>query len=445
MKKPSVFFIIALLLSSCSAKSHNLLYKEKPGFYSYIIGDLKTLHIDKEHAADVHATPASCQKMVTTLLAIKTLGLEHRFVTALYTEQKGKIVENAVISFSGDPTFNLQDLVKLLEPLKEQKIKGKLYLDVSAFRAQPHSPNMTVHDIGTAYAQPLYSAIVDKNLIHIVVTPTYLGKPALVAVDSGYDFNSSVMTSTEKASLKAWWVGGTIKVTGRINPVDGSLPLRVSPKFIESYIINNKIAKAFEKLNITSKIEILDNKNQLPGNLVLTNSHESRTLKETLPTALKESDNLFFDSLYFTIINTHTNEPITDWAEGDPIVKDLLKKYYNMDFKEDLFVDGSGLSRLNRLQPRKLFELLKTGYTDDFVQSLPKPQEEGTTLENRHNLPSTIRAKTGNLLGITCLCGYSLNHARPKAFVIMAGSFTPPNKEVHEVIDRFIKKEVGRR
>ena len=47
-------------------------------------------------------------------------------------------------------------------------------------------------------------------------------------------------------------------------------------------------------------------------------------------------------------------------------------------------------------------------------------------------VPNTIKAKTGNMSGITCLCGYSLTQHNPKAFVFMSNSFAPPSKEMFE-------------
>jgi hypothetical protein len=45
--------------------------------------------------------------------------------------------------------------------------------------------------------------------------------------------------------------------------------------------------------------------------------------------------------------------------------------------------------------------------------------------------------------GLTCLCGYNPNAKKPKAFVIMSNSFSPPAAKQFEVIDDFISSQVG--
>ncbi len=56
-------FIGLLSLTSCSNSGYqNSLYKKKPAFYSYIIGNINNDHIDLENYSDAYVTAASCQK-----------------------------------------------------------------------------------------------------------------------------------------------------------------------------------------------------------------------------------------------------------------------------------------------------------------------------------------------------------------------------------------------
>jgi len=81
---------------------------------------------------------------------------------------------------------------------------------------------------------------------------------------------------------------------------------------------------------------------------------------------------------------------------------------------------------------------LKRGHSmKEFVNALPAPREANSTLEKRDILSKSIRAKTGNMSGISCLCGYNMG-AHPKVFVIMANSFSAPQQEIISVMDRFI-------
>ncbi|MBD0335993.1 MAG: D-alanyl-D-alanine carboxypeptidase/D-alanyl-D-alanine-endopeptidase [Cyanobacteria bacterium Co-bin13] len=78
-------------------------------------------------------------------------------------------------------------------------------------------------------------------------------------------------------------------------------------------------------------------------------------------------------------------------------------------------VDGSGLSRQNRVQPAALVTLLKAMYTHEnaalFYYSMPLAGVNGT-LRNRFRgtpLAAQVRAKTGTLQGVRALSGYVSN------------------------------------
>jgi len=375
-------FLISLLLffTGCSGGGQRAVYKAKPAFYAYIISDVKDGKIHEEYASEVYATPASCQKTITAILALKYLGPEYIYETKLFAKDQNDIV----ISFSGDPTLTSADLMKLLTPLKNKQIEGRILLDASIFTTQEYSPNLMIYEMGLGYSTPVYSINIDRNL----------------------------------------------------------LSPKTSPKEMHPFIIS-KVQKVLDSLNIKGKIEIVSDKKKLPSRLKLLGKIDSKPLKEILPPALKISDNLVFDSLYLTIIHRHKPFGIKDWSEGDPIFKKLLRNYYpDLDVTDAIFVDGSGLSRHNRIQPKQLLQILRHGYEiNEFVQSLAKPGEENSTLAKRSDLPNNIIAKTGSMMGVSCLCGYSLEQT-PKAFVIMTNSFGPMDKDLLEVTDKFIKNKL---
>ena len=438
-----ISFLGILFLTNCTSGHHKLLYREKPAFYAYIVGDVQSNNIDIENNADVYATPASCQKTITSLLAYKTFGKDYYYETKLYTKKNKGEMQDLLIAFSGDPTLTSEDLVKLLKPIKGSNIGGKIILDASLFGIPSHSTNIIIGDVGTEYGQPVSSMNVDQNLINITIKPTKIGRPASIKSDPRYFIASSVITTSEQSSLKLFWDGDRIKAHGTINPKDVFLEFKLSPKKIDNYILY-KVQKVMHILKIKGKIKIVHNKSQLPSNLILLNTVKSEPLNNIITHAMKKSDNLVFDSLYLKIVHSQNAEGIDDWSKGDETIKLLINNYFSINMEKALFVDGSGLSRYNRVQPRQLLNVLKQGYSvKEFMAALPSPGEVNSTLENRVNLSSNIRAKTGNMLGISCLCGYSIKKGKtPKVFVIMANSFAPSSQEMFVVIDQFISKHI---
>ena len=418
--------LILLLLTGCSTEYRDRLYKQKPAFYAYILGDLQGRYINTEHYADVYATPASCQKVITALLAYKALGVDYRYQTKLYATKKEGVLHDVFIQFSGDPTLSTEALVELLKPLKNKTIHGSFILDASLFKTPPYSTNIMGYDKGSQYAQPVSAINIDKNLITVFAQSTSLGKAARLRNDAGYGIDSLVKTSSDPSSIKLQWKGQRIQAKGSINPQDTPLLLEISPEEIDPYV-RHKIQNVLKRLKIKARLCIVHDSIELPVKARLLKTIESETLGIIIPPALKVSDNFLFDSLYLSLIQKHSPNPIEDWHEGDPVIKDLIKHHFDMDVNKALFVDGSGLSRHNRIQPRQIFEILQKGYaTKVFVEALPSPGEKNTTLEKRNTLPPNLQAKTGSLFGINCLCGYGTQGRKPRAFVIITNSFAPP-------------------
>lgn len=405
---------LLLFLNSCTPS----LYKQKPAFYSYIIGDTKGTRVTAEHASKVHATPASCQKVITALVALKELGPDYRYKTNLFSSN-----QDIIISFSGDPTLTSDHLELLLAPIKNKHIKGKIILDASAFQAPPHSPYIIIDDIGKSYASPVSSINIDHNLINFKVVPSTISDPLIIS-DAKYKIVSTITSSKKSSSIQASWDQNTIFLTGNVN-INEVHKFQISPNKIQTFIIQ-KIQSLLHKLGIKGKIQTTtkgSNHNKL------INQITSKPLKEILGPALKQSDNLVFDTLYLAMLR------IKDWRYGNNAIKKLIKKHYGLDFNNAVIVDGSGLSRYNQIQPYQLFALLKKGYeVPEFINLLPYPGEDRSTLAGRINLPNHIKAKTGNMQGISCLCGYS----KSKTFVIMTNSFSSTSSNMFEIMDKFL-------
>ena len=433
-----VFLSCALLLNGCASR-YDKMYKQKPAFYSYIAGDTLSGYVRTQHASEVYTTPASCQKVVTALVALKFLGPDYAYETKLYKNNK-----DVVLAFSGDPSLTSEDLTALLTPLKNTSIKGKILLDTSVFQTPSYSTNLMIGDIGTRFSQPVYGGNIDRNLIKITVTPSTVGSIATAATNMDYKVHSAVTTSLEKTAIRAVWDRDQMKVVGDINKDDKPFEVCLSPQKIEPYTIW-KVKDAMKALNIKGRVEIVSHKMQFANDhMKLVATKKSVPLKELIVPALQISDNFAFDSLYLTIAHTYNPDGIRDWTEGDKIIKALLSKHFNIDAEKALFVDGSGMSRYNRLQPKMLFEVLNKGYSvREFVDALPHAGDNHGTLAWHPGLPKNVIAKDGAMLCIRCVCGYGIDKS-PKTFVIMTSNFTAPYEDANKVMDKFIMDNAGK-
>ncbi len=432
-----VFFVVLFSVFGCASAHKTMLYDNKPAFYSYIIGDVRGNSISVEHEAGVYVTPASCQKTIIALLAYKMFGADYCYETKFYTTEKQQKVHDVVVSFSGDPTLTLGGLKQLFETIGGTTVTGKILLDVSLFKTPPYSPNVMAEDIGTE-ARPVTSANIDHNLITVKVSPNKRGgKFAIVTNDSEYPVDSSVTIARRLSYVKIAVRNNRIKASGNIKRHHSPAGLNISPMDLDYYLLQ-KVKIAMKKAKVKGRVVIVRDQSQLPAGLILRNVIKSKPLGSIIPPALKKSDNWIFDNLYIKIIHTPGAEAIESWNDGSAVIKDLVYKYLGVNTRDSIFVDGSGLSRYNKIQPQKLFEILKQGYDiTEFVGALPSPGEPKSTLARRTHLLEYIKAKTGNMSGISCLCGYSVNN-HPKAFVVVADGFSSSNKRIFPVIDNFI-------
>lgn len=394
-----------ILLASCEGtkvfkfpeikSEYEELYAKKSASYSYVFSD-EYGKIYSEYASSIYVSPASCQKVITSLVGLKYLGVDYVFTTKLSTAATKDGKDIALISLVGDPSFSSEDLISLLSPLKNHSDSLEILVDASIFLVPEYSPNLIIDDMGTQYSTPVSSMNIDHN---------WLEKP--IRIDE---------TRSQFSTLSS-----------------------------ENYF-KDILSKALQALKIKGSIKIIRNKNQLPSlYFQQINSVSSESLKDLIAPYLKKSDNLFFDSLYLTIANQYYQRSITKWHEGDEVIKELAKQYFSVDFADALFVDGSGLSRYNRIQVMNLAKLLYNGFeVKEFVNSLPRPGEQGGSLFKREILPNQLAAKTGTMSGISCLCGYgNTTSPKSKTFAFVVNNFSPPTGEVSKVMDEFIVRKLG--
>ena len=145
----------------------------------------------------------------------------------------------------------------------------------------------------------------------------------------------------------------------------------------------------------------------------LTLSACSHSLKEILEPMLKESDNLYAESMFFQIASLQGVRPAKA-AHARQLIKKTLGKAGISEIPYRI-ADGSGLSLYNYVTPEILTRLLIYAYRDQRIfmnlyAALPIAGQDGT-LKKRMKEPyvsGRVRAKTGTLSGISSLAGYAL-------------------------------------
>lgn len=135
------------------------------------------------------------------------------------------------------------------------------------------------------------------------------------------------------------------------------------------------------------------------------------TIDQVLMRMLKESDNLYAESMFYQIASSTGNHPATA-KSARAIIKQLVNKL-GLDGSRYQFADGSGLSLYNYVSAELEVKLLRYAYHDQNIYNhlLPALPIAGTdgTLRKRMTGAFTrgnVHAKTGTVTGISSLCGY---------------------------------------
>jgi len=148
----------------------------------------------------------------------------------------------------------------------------------------------------------------------------------------------------------------------------------------------------------------------------LTICARSHSLRDILLPMMKDSDNLYAESVFYQAASTVASRPATA-AHGRQAVKETLGRAGVKDIQYRI-ADGSGLSLYNYVTPELMVKLLIYAYRHrniyiELFPTLPVAGQDGTLKKRMVKSPANgrVRAKTGTVTGVTTLAGYcaSLN------------------------------------
>ena len=149
---------------------------------------------------------------------------------------------------------------------------------------------------------------------------------------------------------------------------------------------------------------------RLPKDVLLICSRSHR-LSEVLEPMMKESDNLYAESMFFQIAATVGKRPATA-AHARQVIKSTVTKagVTGVPYR---IADGSGLSLYNYVTPELMVRLLRYAYLKRDIMAalypaLPVAGVDGTLKKRMKggSAQGNVHAKTGTLSGISSLAGY---------------------------------------
>ena len=137
----------------------------------------------------------------------------------------------------------------------------------------------------------------------------------------------------------------------------------------------------------------------------------------------KWSNNLMARQLLLTIAAEKNELPANESKGADAIKTWLIGK--GMRFDEMVIENGSGLSRIERINAAHLGQLLVSAYQSpvmpEFMASMPILSQDGTVQKRIKDAPVSGRAhlKTGSLDGVSAIAGYVLDANNHRHILVM--------------------------
>lgn len=410
--------------------------------------------------------PASNNKIITAAVALMRLGPEYRFETRIMTD--GEIVNgilrgNLLIVSAGDPSHSSQfqsedpfglfgNWAEKLKDLGVRAIEGDIIGDGGAFDGVSFGHGWEWEDLTHSYAAPVSAFQFNDNMLALRIAPASKeGGAASIDILPLEDFlkiNNSVVTEARGTrpfiQIKRGNSNDAIAVSGSV-PLNGKALIRnISvPSPILYYMSALKHTLSEEGID-TSTCGLREMRVYNSASLFPLWSHSSPALSEILKPLMKESENLYAETLTRTLGLVFGQKGT--FSEGKGIVEDTLGQI-GIEAESYSYADGSGLSRLNLVSADVLVRILRAMYEHrhfvPFYQALSIAGVDGT-LENRmkgKRAENNLHAKTGTISNASAISGYLYTaDGEMLAFSIMVNNYLESRKQAEFLQDKAIER-----
>lgn len=377
--------------------------------------------------------PASVEKVITAVTALARLGIDYTMDTRLrYT---GKIENDTLkgslyLTGGFDPEFMEEDLNCLVEAVAGRGIRyvtDTLAADVSMTDSVYWGTGWCWDDTPSSFQPYLSPLMLNRGCVDVSVRPTLKDSLPEVVCSPASDYyqvhNRGVSRNPQAGKLKITrnWLsnGNIITVSGNVSrPYTEQLNVYTSHDFFF-----HTFAGRLQSKGVTARVRAYADCPATADSLITV----KRPIGEVVERALKESDNLCAEALFYHLAARHSPYKRVGGEDGVDAVNDFMKTALGFSPDKYKIADGSGVSLYNYVSPKLLLEYLKYAYYHrevflPFYESLPIAGVDGTL---QHRMKQTkaqgnVHAKTGSVTGVSSLAGYvKAANGHQLAFVII--------------------------
>ena len=323
--------------------------------------------------------PASTLKIITSLAALDILGPDYRFPTRIFRDHEG----NLYIQGSGDPFLLTENITGIVQKIRDAGVQeiGNLIVDESAFAVD----SLTDGCDNTTNPYDAWNSglAVNFNAIAIRVAPdrtVAADDPKVPFLPMMQAIGATLPPGHHHVNVNAFAATGTLSNTQRYT---GEL-----------------FAALMEREQIAIKGKIMAGQTPAAATPILTYSSE-KTVREMIQQCLKYSNNFIANQLFLACGTARFGTPAT-WDKGRAALRSYIKEELKLPETALVMIEGSGLSRQNRITPRAM------------ITALQKFAPYKELLPAKNGIP----IKSGTLTGVYCYAGY-LPQQQDAPFVIL--------------------------
>ncbi len=371
----AIIFLLSTSQLSAAPADERVCGLDRAG---YLLLDSAGETLDACHA-DTPLVPASTIKILTAWLAIKHWGADFRFSTDFYLDEDQLLWVHGL----GDPMLVSEELALIAQGLKAVSLSAVsgVGIDTSYYANDIDIPGRARTD--NPYDAPAAALAVNFNTVNL-------------RRKHGKLQSAEAQTPlTQTARKLGRWVDGKAQRINLRNAQDSGT------YFAE--ILRRKLMDA--GITVDARIR----RGSVPETAKLIYRHEnSRQLPDVLKAMLQYSTNFIANQLFLNLGAEAYGAPATMEKAIRHAQREIAETFGWQDFR---IVEGSGLSRDNRLTARQLTELLQA--FQPWKELLPKR--------------GGVYAKTGTLNGIRTLAGYLGPGDGGRPFAILINRPAPRN------------------
>ncbi len=414
--------------------------------------------------------PGSNVKLVTAAVALASLGIDHRFQTAIAAsdqiQEGGTLSGDLIVIGGGDPTLSerffagdplavFRNWADSLKSLGVTHIAGDVVGDDDLFDDVHLGPGWSWDDLGYYYAAEVGALLYNEGAVRARVSPgDSVGALANVRLDPPTVYltvQNDVVTVADSTG---------VSVTEELRPFsnDGRLwgEIWIGRDSLNRFLAPHDptlffvtvLAETLQSEGISIGGRPADADSFAPGGRRASPTtlfvQASPTLAEIVKPFLKESQNQIGEMLlrYLGAADSDTGS-----IEAGRRVVERTLTAWGIPESYYIYVDGSGLSRYNYISPEALVRLLRVMARrpefEAYYDALPIAGVDGT-LEQRmrgSRAAGNARAKTGYISNARALSGYvTTADGELLAFSMIANNFDTSIRTVEYLQDLAVER-----